>query len=69
MEAAGVTVVYRVIVAPQLIVVVVVVRTLVVRVLVGVGKVIVEVYLPENTVAGGSVDVLVWVTNSVSVLV
>lgn len=63
------TVVYRVIVAPQLIVVVVVVRTLVVRVLVGVGKVIVEVYLPENTVAGGSVDVLVWVTNSVSVLV
>ena len=46
-EASGVTVVYRVKVAPHVIVVVVVVQTLVVRVFVGVGRVVVCVYLPE----------------------
>jgi len=69
MEADGVTVVWRVKVAPHVIVLVVVAQPILRRVFVGVGNVVVCVKTPEKTVAGGKVEVLVCVTSSVSVVV
>lgn len=56
-------------VAPQVIVFVVVAHPNLTRVFVRAGRVVVYVKTPEKTVAGGSVDVLVWVKSTVSVVV
>tara|TARA_R110002003_G_scaffold28_25_gene1739 strand:+ start:1347 stop:1703 length:357 start_codon:yes stop_codon:yes gene_type:complete len=68
-EVVGVTVVYLVNVAPNVITLVVVAKLNCTRVLTGVARVIVFVKRPEKIVAGGSVEVVVVLRRTVSVVV
>ena len=68
-DAGGVTVVVLVYVAPNVITFVVVAYPSLSLVLVGVGRVVVMVRMPESTVGAGMVDVLVVLSRTVSVVV
>ncbi len=68
-DAAGVTVVVLVYVAPKVMTLVVVAYPSLTLVFVGVGSVVVEVRIPDRTVGGGSVIVEEAVRRTVSVVI